>query len=136
MCFLNSMLGRVRAALGECNPFLLLKKHIRTHTFTYIHIHAHILSYIQIQHDTCTIQAHRHRYSTVCVCMCMYLHYMWMYESVCIECIACMTCMTCLSYKVLNFHEVCIASVAQWYIWSHMRLQTGVRDLKSSKAFC
>ena len=47
-----------------------------------------------------------------------------------------MTCMTCLSNKVLNFPEVCIASVAQWYIWSHMGLQTGVRDLKSSKAFC
>ena len=69
-------------------------------------------------HDTGT-------WTQIQYCMCMYV-----YVS------ACMTCMTCLSYIVLNFLDVCIASVAQWYIWSHMGLQTGVRDLKSAKAFC
>ena len=117
--------ARQRACSTWSVQSFLISRCQKTHTYTYIHIHAYTLSYIHIQHDICMIHAHRHRYSTVCVCMCMYLHVM-----------PCMTFMRCLSYIFLNFEIVCIASLAQWYILSHMGLQTGVRDLKSSNVFC
>ena len=71
----------------------------------------------------------------VCVCIYMYVYVLHVSECIWSYVYVSPVWAKCCLYTLYIVH-ICIATLAQWHIQSHMHLLTWVRDLETSKAFC